>query len=169
MENTISSPKAPAETPEANAAGGPEAANPAQPGSASASAETSNQPEPDKQLPSAAGGSAGGDAAPAKGQKSFTPAQCALFSAFVYPGAGQLAGGKKGKGWTMIAVFSVFLIWWLIWLALGLFMVYRESSYFGIQYTETMAQGVSYLKLSFIPGTAAASIFVYSIYDAYKG
>ena len=69
----------------------------------------------------------------------------------------------------MIAVFSVFLIWWLIWLALGLFMVYRESSYFGIQYTETMAQGVSYLKLSFIPGTAAASIFVYSIYDAYKG
>ncbi len=107
--------------------------------------------------------------ASAKGKKSFSPMQYALLSAFVYPGAGQLARKQKLKGGLIIAVFSVFLIWWLIWLAMGIGILYYESVSGGVQYQEAMAEGLSYLKLSFIPGSAAAVIFIYSIYDAYKG
>ncbi|MDO5296122.1 MAG: hypothetical protein Q4F00_05675 [bacterium] len=105
---------------------------------------------------------------PEKSQKKFTPLQYALMSAFVYPGTGQLARRQKRKGWLIIAFFSIFLIWWLIWLALGIINLYGDI-FSAASSADSMEVGASYLKLSLIPGAAVLAIFVYSIYDAYIG
>lgn len=107
-------------------------------------------------------------ASPEKSQKKFTPLQYALMSAFVYPGTGQLAQRQKRKGWLIIAFFSIFLIWWLIWLALGIINLYGDI-FSAASSADSMEVGASYLKRSLIPGAAVLAIFVYSIYDAYIG
>ena len=105
---------------------------------------------------------------PQSSKKKYTPAQYALLSAFVYPGAGQLARKQKHKGGIIIAVFTVFLVWWLIWLAMGVFNLYGDILSVSSS-AAAVELGVNYLKLSLIPGLITAIIFVYAIYDAYKG
>ena len=92
-----------------------------------------------------------------------------MLSLFVYPGAGQIALGQKSKGIAIIVIFTLFLVWWGIWVVLGLINSYSIITDGIDQKASSIETGLRYLKLSFIPGIIAGGLYIYSAADAYIG